>query len=526
MKKDMQQVRYPEALTLKNDGNSLFKKKEFEAACYCYERAIELLQDPTNVDERDLLATLLANVSQIYIKNKDWERAEEALQKSLVLGRTNDAKVYFRLGTVYCQKKMVQQAMDFAKKAQKLDSGREVQNLIRDILAIPTYEIDNSRLRAVRFIAKGERFIHEAAILHDLRHYDVQIDRSILHDLTVDMCKALEKEMGEDMPAVLRLAVTMVLQRKHEEYLKSCPVLRDQDVANPQPQYAKWVDGIVLRLNSAHVETTSIEFGVESVGINLARTKVGNVETIRIDRATVVQLIETLHRASLELRTPYAGVRGAAVYPVAQFIQHSANADRVNCSYVASPDLVSITTLRDIKPGEDLVVGTVGVVCSDTNKVAERLRAAAPEELGTAALAQLEDKTVLASDWAAAFVTVIEERVISKGKPVVDNAAAWPNLAVLYEKREQVLAAISKESAYARTVVALALIMGNQVSDTSAFEREAALVEAYAAFPRSIMQQEKDYPKPWISTFHFTCSKLYKSLGVKFHGAVSRAVHE
>ncbi len=477
LREKLKSIRYKEANILKKDGNSFFKKKKLDEATVCYEKAIEALhEEPHTKEEAALLAVLYSNVAQTYLTEKQFGRAEEMLRKAEKL-KADDAKVLYRLGLCMMHKKNVQEAMEYALRAQRHVDDVAVQKLIRDIQAIPTISVVEGRVTALRVLAAGERVVHEPAIVHTVRHYDDKIDRNVVNFFFLDTCKALEKEAGgEEMDNVARLVVALVLEKKHEEYLQRYPATAD----DRQVYYGRWVPRLAAKL--------------------------------AVPEETVQSLLGVVARSRLDFDSPHVGIRGAALFASAGNLVKTDDEAAVNASVVASPDAVTVVTLRPVKPGEPLMV------LRPLPK-----RAGSPLELAKAAEALA---AMPAKEWLAALKAALHEQVFAKGTPAVDSAAAWPDLAGLASMREQLRQQFAHDP-FALSLLATCIVMGGGgaalLEDAAQAE---ALAQMWAAYPRAILQKEKNFAKPWLSTFYTVTTKFYKSLPLSFHGLVSRKINE
>jgi tetratricopeptide (TPR) repeat protein len=477
LREKLRAVRFKEANILKKDGNSFFKKKKLDEATVCYEKAIEALhEEPHSKEEAALLAVLYSNVAQTYLTEKQFGRAEEMLRKAEKL-KADDAKVLYRLGLCMVHKKNVQDAMEYALRAQRLVDDVAVQKLIRDIQAIPTISVVEGRVTALRVLAAGERVVHEPAIVHTVRHYDDKIDRNIVNFFFLDTCKALEKEAGgEEMDNAARLVVALVLEKKHEEYLQRYPATAD----DRQVYYGRWVQRLATKL--------------------------------AVSEETIQSLLGVVARSRIDFDSPHVGIRGAAVFSSAGHLVKTDDEAAVNASVVASPDAVTVVTLRPVKPGEPLVV---------LKPLPKRAGASLELAKAAEAFASMPQK-----EWLAALKAAVHEHVFSKGTPVVDSPASWPDLSGLTAMREQLRLQFAHDP-FALSLLATCIVMGGGGAAVLEDSAEAEkLAQMWAAFPRAILQKEKNFAKPWLSTFFTVTTKFYKSVPVSFHGLVSRKINE
>jgi len=103
------------AQKLKEEGNAHYKKREFDQALECYEKA--LTADPDDM-------TYLLNISAVKLEMKDLEGSVTAVEEAIVLGRSKYApyeqiaKAYTRLGNAYFKHKQWLKAKKAYEEAQ------------------------------------------------------------------------------------------------------------------------------------------------------------------------------------------------------------------------------------------------------------------------------------------------------------------------------------------------------------------------------------------------------------------------
>ena len=293
----------------------------------------------------------------------------------------------------------------------------------------------------------------------------------------LDSCKALEKEAGgEELDNVLRLVVALALEKKHEEYLQKYPPTD----ADRQVYYGRWVPRLATKLG--------------------------------LSEEMVQTLLGVVKRTRLDFDSPHVGIRGAAVFASAGHIVKSDDEKLVNISIAASPDAVTVTSLRSIKPGEALTIANPlkhTPPTFDLSKAAELFA------------------TMSAQEWISGLKSEINAQVFSKGTPVVDKASNWPDLEPLVALRSQ-LAETFASDPYALSLLATCLVMGGRASGAALVEAPEAekTAQMWAAYPRSLLQKEKNFSKPWLSTFYATVTKFYKSVPQSFHGLVTREINK
>ncbi|XP_041352720.1 stress-induced-phosphoprotein 1-like [Gigantopelta aegis] len=103
-----------EALEEKEKGNAAYKKKNFEEALQCYNRAFEL--DPTNI-------TLLTNKAAVYFEQGEYDKCIEECEKAVEFGREQRsdfkliAKALARIGNAYLKKDDLHKAKIYYDKS-------------------------------------------------------------------------------------------------------------------------------------------------------------------------------------------------------------------------------------------------------------------------------------------------------------------------------------------------------------------------------------------------------------------------
>src|SRR6218665_1318844 len=71
---------FSQALASKNEGNEFYKKRDFEKAIACYEKAIEL--DPSDM-------TYINNKAAVYFEQNNYKDCIQECEKALDVGREN-----------------------------------------------------------------------------------------------------------------------------------------------------------------------------------------------------------------------------------------------------------------------------------------------------------------------------------------------------------------------------------------------------------------------------------------------------
>ncbi len=116
------------SIKAKDEGNAHYKKKEFDQAIACYEKAIEL--DPENM-------VFLLNIASVKLEQGDLEACVEQCDKALELGRevnatfANMAKAHERKGNAYMKHKMYEKAIEAFEFAQLENQTSAVANKLK-----------------------------------------------------------------------------------------------------------------------------------------------------------------------------------------------------------------------------------------------------------------------------------------------------------------------------------------------------------------------------------------------------------
>lgn len=120
----------------KDEGNALYKKKEFEKALAAYDEAIEI--DPTNM-------TFLSNKAAVYFTQKKYDECIEMCMKAVEVGKENKApfedrgKALTRCAKAYQKKGDLEKAIEMCNSAQLENYSKETQRLLK------TYELDKKK---------------------------------------------------------------------------------------------------------------------------------------------------------------------------------------------------------------------------------------------------------------------------------------------------------------------------------------------------------------------------------------------
>ena len=476
----LKSIRFAEAKILKLDGNSFYKKKRLDEATITYEQAIETLVEgsaPFSNEETLLLGQLYSNVSQTYLTTQDFKRAERALRSALQLdGFDQDAKVLYRMGICMLHKRRVHEAMEFALRAQRQQDDVATQKLIREIASVPTLGSDMLVLRDVRL---GERVLHESSLVHTLRHYNEKVDRNYVNIFVQDLCKALEKESGKELDNVLRLTVSLVMEKKHTEYTEMYADDCDGGKSGGEENsYSDWIPLLSRHLNE-------------------------------ISGAELSSLIALVERTRVDFDSPHVGVRGAGLFPSAGRIgKHRSD---FNVDIVASTDGVMVTSLRKIKNGEKLVARE-SFTKATKEGITLDLSADSVDSIDSLESAHL---------WLSRLVEGVSENVFSKGRPVVSVRDQWPDFSEITPAYQKNLFGLFAKDPWARSFLATCFLMG-----CGAEVDQVRLAGHFAAYLKSVKEREKNFAKPWISTNYQTWAKFYTALSSEFWKSVNEEMEK
>lgn len=130
------------ALAKKEEGNKLYKNKEFEKALAAYDEAIAI--DPTNM-------TFLSNKAAVYFTQKKYDECIEVCLKAVEVGKEfrasfeDRAKALTRAAKAYQKKGDLAQAIELCKSAQLESFDKETQRLLK------TLELEKKKADALSY---------------------------------------------------------------------------------------------------------------------------------------------------------------------------------------------------------------------------------------------------------------------------------------------------------------------------------------------------------------------------------------
>ncbi len=103
-----------QALVAKNEGNEFYKKRQFEEALACYEKAFKL--DPTDM-------TFLNNKAAVYFEQGNFDECIKQCEQAVEVGRENRndfkiiAKAFSRMASAYQKKDDLKNALFYFQKS-------------------------------------------------------------------------------------------------------------------------------------------------------------------------------------------------------------------------------------------------------------------------------------------------------------------------------------------------------------------------------------------------------------------------
>lgn len=112
------------ALSLKNDGNELFKMKVLADARDVYSKAIKYIENDSGEDFDELKFSLYNNLALMNIKLKEFDKAVAVAKKAIEINFTN-VKIWFRKAQAEYGVHNYEQAMHDLKEALNLEPNNE-----------------------------------------------------------------------------------------------------------------------------------------------------------------------------------------------------------------------------------------------------------------------------------------------------------------------------------------------------------------------------------------------------------------
>ena len=185
------------AVSAKQRGNDLYKKRQFSEALAAYDEAIEF--DPTSM-------TYHSNKAAVYLTMKDYDQAVEACQTALEVGKANfapfedRAKVQARIGRAYELQKRYAEAIEAYKSAQLESFDKGVQRTLKNL------ELEKKKSDALAYQDEGKAeeakergndFFRKKQFGDAVREYEEACKRSpknavIRNNLAAALCKIMD----------------------------------------------------------------------------------------------------------------------------------------------------------------------------------------------------------------------------------------------------------------------------------------------------------------------------------------------
>ena len=181
----------------KEEGNEFYKKKEFEKALECYDKAIEI--DPTNM-------TFLSNKAAVYFTQKKYDDCIEMCDKAVEVGKSNmapfedRAKALTRCAKAYQKKGDLQEAIERCKQAQLESFDKATQRLMK------TMELEKKKRETLAYQddakaeeakQRGNDFFREKKWAQAVSEYEEAVKRApknapIRNNLSAALCKIMD----------------------------------------------------------------------------------------------------------------------------------------------------------------------------------------------------------------------------------------------------------------------------------------------------------------------------------------------
>ena len=186
-----------EARLKKEEGNELFKKKEFEKALAAYDEAIAI--DPKNM-------TFLSNKAAVYFMQKKYDECIDMCDQAIEVGQANMApfedrgKAFTRCGKAYQKKGDLVKAIEMLNKAQLECYSKDTQRLLK------TIELDKKKKDAAAYLSdekaeeakqRGNDFFRAQQWPEAVKEYEEAVKRApknaaIRNNLSAALCKIMD----------------------------------------------------------------------------------------------------------------------------------------------------------------------------------------------------------------------------------------------------------------------------------------------------------------------------------------------
>ncbi|XP_057670576.1 stress-induced-phosphoprotein 1 [Diorhabda carinulata] len=166
------------ALAEKEQGNSFYKKKDFENAINHYSKAIE--HDPTDI-------TFYNNLAAVYFEQKEYEKCIKECEKGIEVGRENRAdfkliaKSFMRIGNAYKRLKQYKEAKTYYEKSMSEHRTPEIKTLLSEVEKFIKDEERKSYINpelAEKEKEIGNEFFKKGDYATAVKHYTEAIKRN------------------------------------------------------------------------------------------------------------------------------------------------------------------------------------------------------------------------------------------------------------------------------------------------------------------------------------------------------------
>ncbi|CAH8875225.1 unnamed protein product [Trichobilharzia szidati] len=168
----------PEADAEKEKGNAAYKKKDFETAIACYDKAIEL--DPTCI-------TYYTNKAAVFFEKREYDKCIEVCEKAVEVGRENRAdyklvaKAYARAAHAFEKKEDYANAKKFYDKSLSESrqpdvekAARALDKLIKEKEKLAYVNPEQAEIEK----AKGNELFLKGDYPEAIKHYTEAIKRN------------------------------------------------------------------------------------------------------------------------------------------------------------------------------------------------------------------------------------------------------------------------------------------------------------------------------------------------------------
>lgn len=162
----------------KDEGNSAYKKKDFDTALVHYNKAIE--HDPTDI-------TFYSNIAAVHFERKDFRQCITECEKGVEVGRDNRAdykliaKAFARIGNSYRKLGENKQARTYFEKSLSEHRTPEVKTLLSQVEAVIKEEDRRAFIDPVKAEEekeKGNEFFKKGDFSNAVKHYTEAINRN------------------------------------------------------------------------------------------------------------------------------------------------------------------------------------------------------------------------------------------------------------------------------------------------------------------------------------------------------------